>query len=210
MTGITFLKNLQSENVTLLQLLNAFVFGDKKVQPYDSNKVYNTGDMILITNEDTGKIEIYQTMEDGITGEFNPYKWSSTIVSDTVSSNIDEVVMLTPNQPVSKNNFVWFQPLQYRTGELPEPFIEEINDMTTLFSLDAFPIVDETVPDGEDVGLFFDIEGTSEGSTELVEDEFADSTVKTLDEPDDVRISDTPVYDPETMIWGDTDLTDNI
>lgn len=210
MTGITFLKNLKNESVTLLQLLNSYVFGDKQIRPYDESVTYHTGDMILITNEESGKIEIYQATTDNMSGPFDPNAWSNAVVSDVVSNSVDEVVMISPIQPTSKNNFVWYQPLQYKTGTLPEIEVENIEELVSIFSMDAFPIVDEMVPENEEVGLFFDIEGMSDATTDMTEEQFSDSTVKHLDESDDVVISDEPSYDHETIIWGDTDLTDNI
>lgn len=206
--GALLLRDLRNSNFTLLQLLNSFVFGNKEIRPYEESKSYNIGDLIIQTDENN-KIKIYQATRNGITGEFDITKWSEKILSNIVSQNTDNVVMISKTQPVLNENRVWYCPIAYDVGQLPEPTIENVTAMATAFSLDAFPLVDETVPEG-DVGLFFDIEGQSESSTEITESEFSDVETTPLSDPDNVKISDDPSYDPETIIWGDTDLTDNI
>lgn len=57
------------------QAILAALFGDEGIpKMYDASKTYNRDDKVAAV-DDTGNLQIYVALENGITGDFNSAKW---------------------------------------------------------------------------------------------------------------------------------------
>lgn len=106
MAGKRFIKVIPNENVTLLELLSTYVFGDMSIQKYDPNKIYNKGDLIAYINPITNRVEILQCLFDNVTGPFERDKWSESISLKNVINvmeDIDKMIIVSRYKPVDED-----------------------------------------------------------------------------------------------------------
>lgn len=176
MAGKRFIKVIPNENVTLLELLSTYVFGDMSIQKYDPNKIYNKGDLIAYINPITNRVEILQCLFDNVTGPFERDKWSESISLKNVINvmeDIDKMIIVSRYKPVdediSKRAKLWYQCIrdlgyiEYPWDDLikpVEPFPEP--DPTLPVRLDfygrTFPLTGDE-PDNPDTKMYFDENG---------------------------------------------------
>lgn len=215
MASVNLVRDMRQTNGSLLQTLLSYIFGNKTIFAYNFYRTYNTGDMIVAPNEETGKVEVLEAIEDGITKAFDRSKWKTATIGSGSNIDIDysELIVLSQEQPTSNNNMVWFYPV----SEIESTFhpdiiapdystVDDIQTLSTVFD-DSFPMVEEGAPEEENIELYFDIENTEPYDGVIEEDTGADS-VLTLDEQSDVVVSDDVPTD-DALLWLDTDITDD-
>ena len=214
MATVTLVKNLKNGNRTLLEILNSFIFGNSKIELFNSEKTYKKGDLILVETDDG--LEIRQAKVNVKSKEYKEHEWTTTIVKDWFINLSTNIAMISDNTPTELDNVViWYKPIRYYSDVVPSPDtdIEYPTEMTTLFNSEAF-LTDEyegdEVPEEIDIGVFFDIESSEEVENYGSDDRFEDDPKLELDENEDMLIDDDTPTDSDTVIWGDTDLTDNI
>jgi hypothetical protein len=214
MATVTLVKNLKNGNRTLLEILNSFIFGNSKIELFNSKKTYKKGDLILVETDDG--LEIRQAKVNVKSKEYKEHEWTTTIVKDWFINLSTNIAMISDNTPTELDNVViWYKPIRYYSDVVPSPDtdIEYPTEMTTLFNSEAF-LTDEyendEVPEEIDIGVFFDIESSEEVENYSSDDKFEDDPKLELDENEDMLVNDNPPTDSDTVIWGDTDLTDNI
>ena len=212
MASITFLKNLKNGNKTLLEILNSFIFGNKKINVFDPNTIYRKGDLILVDTEDG--LEVRQALIDIESREYEETQWSSTIVKDWFINLSNNIASISKTQPIELENVLWFVPIKYYTDTVPNPDVEEYpSEMTTLFSPRAFAVgeyEEGETPSEIDTGVFFDIESSEIVENYTSDDRFVGDPEVKLTSNDHMLVDDDPPTNSDTLIWGDTDLTDNI
>jgi len=100
---------LQNINASLIDILKAFVFAGIDVKEHNPNTNYMKGDLIIKINSSTLKYEVLQCKNDNIIGEFNTINWGIADVNHNLS--INNIAVLSNEQPTDENNQIWFQPL---------------------------------------------------------------------------------------------------
>lgn len=181
-----------------MELVSNYLFGDRTIELFDENRIYNKGDVVLFVDEDGNKV-LRQPIVNNVTGEYNSELWEKITISELI--NIDrrnkEIIEINVRQPKSINNMIWVNPLEYSTND-------KLDDLGNDTSLDTTKTEDGTIifssitPQDDDNRMWirpinvktdyeFDIEGL-----EL-------AFVKGLS---DIKISDVQPEDGET-IWGD-------
>jgi hypothetical protein len=153
-TTMKHIKKLQDSNVTLLQLLNSYIFGDKEIKIYNPIKTYNTGDLILFFDGEQ-KISVLQCLIDNVTGVFNPNNWSRNIVNNFISGiSNNEYISLSSEQPIERSNKIWLQILRVKESMDPDNLIA--NNAFLIF--DAKQITGQDNQPEDDTKLWFDYE----------------------------------------------------
>lgn len=204
----------KNDRTSVLNLLKEYLFGNTNIDKYDPNKVYNTGDITYIIDELTGKIIFIQAPNNGITGPYNPSDWEVKDIDTAIDSAINDVIILSTYKPTQKNNRVWIQPIQYGSHTLPEPVPVYDGDKFSMLFTGEIPIVEEidgSVDSSLSQGdIVLDTEG--EYSMEVdqnVIDMFRDGGLFTIDEQEDVDVSEVKPTDDRAFVWFDTDVTDD-
>lgn len=85
MASLRKLKDLSVLQPNKLEMLSSLVLGSNDIGIYDPDNVYNTGDRIVIVDEE-GKIIILESSKNGITGPFDRDDW---IEVDSIINNVD-------------------------------------------------------------------------------------------------------------------------
>lgn len=204
----------KKDRESLLNLLKEYIFGNTAIEKYDPNKVYNTGDVVYIIDELTGKITFIQAPTDGITGPYNPDDWEVKDIDAAIDAAITDVIILSTYQPTQKINRLWIQPIEYGFHTLPEPIPTYDGDKFSMLFAGEIPIVEEidstldsSLVDGD---IVLDTEG--EYSMEVDQDtidKFRDGGLITIDEQEDVDVSETEPSGDRALAWFDTDITDD-
>ena len=117
---LNFIKVLNDpDNINIQQLYFKYIFGDKILDGYDENKVYNSGDSIIRINEDN-VYEILTCTSDDTTGVFDSNYWQVVSLTDIIKNGDlingggKNAVILSETQPIEKNNKVWLKPIGER------------------------------------------------------------------------------------------------
>lgn len=126
MSTLRFIKSLKDDKATLLELLDTVVFNNKEISYYESNKTYNTGDIILYP---VGPgFSVLQCKNDNVTGPYDSTNWESfspggrpksneTFIVNTIADRDalvgtvhtgDTVIVLTSTDG-SREGFLWDQ-----------------------------------------------------------------------------------------------------
>lgn len=203
----------------ILNLLKNFIFGNTTISIYDQNKVYNSGDKAFIIDASTGDIEVVTATENGVTGPYNPNKWTNMTLADTIGSGLDDVVVISPSYPTEEMTQIWLTPNEYsyhsiEVPDQPTPPEPITGSSINLLFTNAFPITEEAEYDGNLSSLNFgDIVIDWEDGRSLDVDGLTNidsNVVMLLDEQDDISVSPTkPDEADPSIIWIDTDLTDD-
>jgi hypothetical protein len=114
--SLRFIKSLNNPNYNILQLLTSYVFGDKDIRPYNGNKTYKKGDMIIRLNSVTNKLEILQCIALQVTGPFVEASWVKNAVNQmvggaSVNKNMVAVSLTSPQDP---SNLVWYEIREFK------------------------------------------------------------------------------------------------
>ena len=218
MGRFTVIDNNIIDKQGILNLLKNFIFGNASVEIYDQNKVYNSGDKSFVIDGNTGDIKVVTATENNVTGIYDPSKWNDMTLADTIGSGLDDVLVISDQEPTERITQIWLMPESYSTHYITVPEIpdepEENPEGIALLFMDGIPIVEDTNTADLttlDVGdMVFDIEDISTLSIDnLIDIKNADNVV--IDEQDDILIHDDPPpsTDTSTILWVDTDLTDD-
>jgi len=203
----------KNERESLLNLLKTYLFGNGDVEKYDPNKVYNAGDVVYIVDELTGKITIIQAPTDGITGPYNPDDWDVKDIDNAINTAINDLIMFSTYQPSEKINKLWIQPIEYGDHLLPEPIPLYDGDKYSMVFTGEIPIVEDVSADLNNTLTQGDIVLDTEGDYSMeidqdIIDMFRDGGLFTIDEQEDVAVSNDKPTDGRAITWFDTDITD--
>jgi len=210
---VTLLKDLKNSNKSLLEILNSFIFGNKKIEFHDKNKIYKKGDLILLDTDDG--VLIKQAKYDSMDAEYIDEQWTSSIIMDWYINTGNNFAIISKNEPIDRpGNVLWYIPISYHDDiNIPEVNDDDYTHLTTLFTPRAFATgeyEEGETPAQLDEGLFFDIESSEIIENYTSDDMYEEHPITPLTDNNQVSISDDPPTDNETKLWGDTDLTDNI
>ena len=99
-----------------MEMLKAYLFGNSDVRPYDENKTYNQGNVILCEGEN-GTITLKQPIEDEVTGPFDEKKWNEMVLSELIwrSARKVDLVIISDTQPTQDENEIWMKPVEDRS-----------------------------------------------------------------------------------------------
>lgn len=122
-----------------IELVSNYLFGDRTIELFDENKLYNKGDVVLFIDEDGNKI-LRQPIKNNVTGEYNPELWEKITISELI--NIDrrnkEIIQVAVRPPKSINNMIWVNPLEYSSSD-------RLDDIGNDDSLDSSRTEDGTI-----------------------------------------------------------------
>lgn len=159
MASLKFIKNIQSPNGTVLQLLSSYIFGDNDIQPYNPLNVYSRGSMILVFNTITNRFEILQCNDDNVTGPFNPSKWVRNTVNEYIGGSKvnDKLIILSVEQPTDPANLVWYQIKNTREDDGIDP--DKIGNVERILILSGNEFIgQDDPPDNHNIKLWMDYE----------------------------------------------------
>ena len=91
-------KLIREDSVNINQLIISTLFGNILPELYDENKVYNKGDVVIVTDEN-GKYKLVTIMKDGVTGPYNPDDWFDVSFTDIFKDSS----IITQNNATIKN-----------------------------------------------------------------------------------------------------------
>ena len=113
---LTYLYDLTttiSSNLTVDQIVSTIIFGSSGIAGvYSPEHIYHEGDLATYVDSN-GVIHVYQCIEDGATGDFNPEYWEEFSILKSVSNTANNLILLSNLAPVEEGNKVW---LEYRGG----------------------------------------------------------------------------------------------
>jgi len=216
MASYKIISNNIVDKQSALNLLRSFVFGNEKIEEFDPNREYNTGDKAFITDKSTGKIKIIIAVKNGIKGPYNSANWNNYTFSDNVMNNLQRVVSISATEPSDKNIQVWVAPVRYTTHKLPETVspTDGADAINVVFTMNGIPIVDDTsTSDLSDLStgdVVFDYEGESTVSSSQTVTDFNTAPQLIIDEQKDLCVSDDhdKGHTDPAILWLDTDITD--
>ena len=120
---LTLVKKLVSNEVlNSYQLILNALFGSLLPEEYDSNKVYDKGDPIIVINPD-GSYILQIAKESGVTGPYDPSKWNTVSFTDlfkegsALDIDFSKFIQVSETKPESEDNVIWLQPFHTRTVE---------------------------------------------------------------------------------------------
>ena len=179
MDRLVHVKDLKNRNLTMLELMKSYIFGDKKIEIYDEDKIYNKGDIIVSYNPSTGKTEVIQAKEDNITGPFDETKWENTSIINTVGAGkIDNMIIIDSEDKSTDDTRVWFQ-IQGMKDFHPGYDLIPYDHYSANMSEDLFPIEEIGKAPEEDVKMYFT----------AIEKEASDQYIKPGIKPEKLEIS---------------------
>lgn len=111
--SLRYIKTLKhTENISVPECLNAFIFGNKLPEYYSQSTIYNKGDLILTFNIAINRFEIKECQDNLITGDYNPSKWKINLASEVITGKIPNftLVQISDIKPVDITNLIWIQP----------------------------------------------------------------------------------------------------
>lgn len=121
MAKLTLIKKLVStEAVNSYQLILNALFGNKIPEEYNSDKIYDKGDPILVINQD-GSYILQVSKEPNVTGPYDVSKWNTVSFTDlfkegsALDIDFSKAVQVSDTKPKSKDNIIWLQPFNSRT-----------------------------------------------------------------------------------------------
>ena len=91
-------KLIREDSVNVNQLIISTLFGNILPELYDENKVYNKGDVVIVTDEN-GKYKLVTIMKDNVTGPYNPEEWFEVSFTDIFKDSS----VITQNNTTIKN-----------------------------------------------------------------------------------------------------------
>ncbi len=139
-----------------IQVLNAYIFGNKDIYEYNENKLYNAGDFIKRLNPNTNEYEILQCVKNGVKGPFNPEDWKHNVVSDFTSGQKvnRNIIQVSEIEPIDPANIIWWE-IKAIKGYTD---VNAGGDNFVLISTDSQIISQDEKPTHEDVKIWFDHE----------------------------------------------------
>lgn len=199
MDRLVHVKDLKNRNLTMLEIMKTYMFGDKKIEIYDEDKIYNKGDIIVSFNPNTGKTDVIQATEDNITGPFDESKWENTSIINTVhAGKIDNMIVIDSEESsTTPETKVWFQ-VQGIKDFHPGYDLIPSDHYSAHIAKGLFPIEEIGKVPEEDVKMFFTALGEHD-SEEYIKPGIKPETLPIASQ-DNIHVENTTP--PEsTTIW---------
>lgn len=106
MSVLKLIKDLRVNNPTLLDRLNAFVFGGQELADYEPTRTYNRKDLILFKGVDS-KYKTLKCKNDNVTGPFSIDDWEESMVAGGSFGGAG--ISLSAAEPEDEDISLWFQ-----------------------------------------------------------------------------------------------------
>lgn len=153
--NLRYIKEIKKDLSDIIQLLNEFVFGGKKIRIFKETETYSQGDFVIKLNQTLGKYELLQCNVTTASGPFIPSEWSTNTVGDFTSGNYvnPEIIQLSQEQPSSNINLLWYQIKSVKADIDENKFIA--NKIVFISSSEQIVAQDDE-PTNSDTVLWFD------------------------------------------------------
>lgn len=112
-------EDLKRGDRPISQLLEAFINETNYINRYNPVNIYNKGDLIFIENETTKYPEIYESINDSVTGGFNPIHWRPISLLTMIKSLSNNNIVVSETEPLNDDTSLWIKPISTKKMMVP-------------------------------------------------------------------------------------------